>query len=306
MSRGNGGQDIFRADTDRNMFIELLGELPNRFDMEIYAYVLMSNHYHLLLKTKAANLSKAMQWFGTSYTRRFNLNHHISGHLFQGRFKSLIVENDAYLLRLSCYIHRNPLRAEVIERLADYKWSSYLFYAYKKRKPPKWLNTHFILNQLSAKDRNSAYRLKVQRYSDEKGSLWEDVQHGLIYGGLEFVEDIKQRFLGDGKELELPQHNSLFRDFDPELILKRASKHLGLNLKAAKESRKIGEADKDNRDLLIYLLWQTGRLSNVAIGTYFGIGYSAVSRRAKIVREKLLTDKSVRRRYNDLRSKIKV
>ena len=99
LSRGNGGQDIFHSDDDRHLFLGLLEELSERFDVEIYAYVLMNNHYHLLIKTIAANLSKAMQWFGTSFTRKFNLNNHTSGHLFQGRFKSIIVENDAYFFR---------------------------------------------------------------------------------------------------------------------------------------------------------------------------------------------------------------
>jgi REP element-mobilizing transposase RayT len=305
LSRGNGGQSIFRCDSDRNTFIELLEELHNRFDIEIYTYVLMNNHYHLLLKTKQANLSKAMQWFGTSFTRRFNLNNQTGGHLFQGRFKSIIVENDAYLRRLSYYIHRNPLRAQIVKRLADYKWSSYRFYAYKK-KPPEWLNTHFILNQLSAKDRNRTYRLNVRNYSGEKAGVWKDVKHGLIYGGREFIEDVKKRFLGDRKEVELPQHNSLLRAFDPELMLKKASKHLDFDLEAAKAARRVGRDDKDNRDLLIYLLWRTGRLSNVVMGVYFGLSYSAISQRVRIIKEKILMDKDIRRKYNALKSIIKV
>jgi putative transposase len=76
-----------------------------------------------------------MQWFGTTYTRKFHLHNNLDGHLFRGRFKSIIVENDAYLLRLSCYIHRNPLRAGMVERLADYPWSSYPYYAYANKTP---------------------------------------------------------------------------------------------------------------------------------------------------------------------------
>lgn len=305
MSRGNGGQDIVRNDADRNTFVELLAELAERFNLEIYAYVLMTNHYHLLLTTNQANLSKAMQWFGTSYTRRFNLNNDTGGHLFQGRFKSILVENGAYLLRLSCHIHRNPLRAKLIDRLADYKWSSYPYYAYK-RKRPKWLATDFILDQFAAKDRNRAYRLKVQRYSEEKDSIWEDVKHGLIYGGQEFVEEIKKRFLGDRKDPELPQHNRLLQDIDPAKILKTASKRLGLNLKAAKKARKIGSDDKDNRDLLIYLLWRTGSLSNAAIGVHFGLTYSAVSRRAKLMEARISKDEDLTKKYNELTSISKI
>ena len=165
LSRGNGRQDIFLSDDDRHLFLALLEELSERFNTEVYAYVMMSNHYHLLLKTLDANLSRAMQWFGTSFTRKFNQINNNSGHLFQGRFKSIIVENDAYLLRLSCYIHRNPLKAGIVQKLSDYPWSSYQFYAYKK-KLPAWLNIKTILNQVPDQDRHRAYRDKKSLFGE--------------------------------------------------------------------------------------------------------------------------------------------
>ncbi|MCP4350609.1 MAG: hypothetical protein GY795_34510 [Desulfobacterales bacterium] len=128
LSRGNNRQNIFFSDGDRQMFPDLVGEFAERFSIDVYAYVLMSSHYHILLKTKENNLSKSMQWFGTAYTRRFNIRNRRTGHLFQGRFKSIIAENDAYLLRLSCYIHRNPLRAGLVRRLSDYRRSSCRFW----------------------------------------------------------------------------------------------------------------------------------------------------------------------------------
>jgi REP element-mobilizing transposase RayT len=305
LSRGNGGQDIFHTDKDRHLFLSLLEELADRFQIRLNAYVLMDNHYHLLLKTGEANLSRAMQWFGTTYTRRFNIANHMSGHLFQGRFKSILVQNDTYLMRLSCYIHRNPLRAGIINRLADYQWSSYRYYAYKK-KAPGWLETDQILDQLTGSDRQKAYRVKVQKYSDEKASIFEDVKHGLIIGSQEFVADIKARFLGDSKDAELPQHNRLFREFDPKLILAKASKVLDFDLEAARNKPKISPDEKDHRDLLIYLLWQAGRLSNSEIGVYFGLTYSAVSRRVKIISDKILSDYDLRADYEILKSQIKV
>ena len=120
LARGNARQDIFVDDRDRLLFIDLIGEMAVRFEIDVYAWVLMGNHYHLLLKTNRANLSKSMQWFGANYTQKYNIRHKRSGHLFQGRFKSFLIENDSYLMRLSCYIHRNPLRAGIIKRLADY------------------------------------------------------------------------------------------------------------------------------------------------------------------------------------------
>jgi putative transposase len=154
LSRGNEQQDVFRDDQDRNRFLETVGEMSERFEMDIFAYVLMGNHYHLLVKTNRSNLSKCMQWLGLAYTRRFNNRHVRSGHLFQGRFKSIIVENDAYLVRLSCYIHRNPLRAKIVERLSDYRWSSYRVYAYGYR-GPEWLKTETILSQFNGPECSS-------------------------------------------------------------------------------------------------------------------------------------------------------
>ena len=145
LSRGNQGGDIFINKDDRFLFLDTLGEMSERFEMDVYAYVLMSNHYHLLVRTRQANLKKAMHWFGTTYTQRYNRQHFRSGHLFQGRYKSIIVQNDAYLLQLSYYIHRNPLRAKMVKRLADYRWSSYRIYGYGK-KTPDWLTTELILS----------------------------------------------------------------------------------------------------------------------------------------------------------------
>ena len=125
LSRGNERRNIFYDNDDRISFLEILGKMSERFEIEVYAYVLMNNHYHLLLKTNKPNISKSMQWFGTTYTRRYNIKHKRNGHLFQGRFKNFLVENDEYLTLLSCYIHRNPLRAGIVRRLVDYPWSSY-------------------------------------------------------------------------------------------------------------------------------------------------------------------------------------
>ena len=104
LSRGNERSDIFKDEKDHSSFMDAVGEMSERFDIDIFAYVLMDNHYHLLVRTRQANLKKAMQWFGTPYTQRFNRRHFRSGHLFQGRYKSIIIQNDAYLLQLSYYI----------------------------------------------------------------------------------------------------------------------------------------------------------------------------------------------------------
>jgi putative transposase len=126
-----------------------------------------------------------MQWLGTSYSRRFNPSNERIGHLFQGRFKNIVVENDDYLPRLSCYIHRNPPRAGIVERLADYPWSSYRFYGYAG-KPPAWLRTESIPSAFGGDRPRERYRRIVRRYSEE------NAMHGPIYGSRDFAEKKSQ------------------------------------------------------------------------------------------------------------------
>ena len=305
LSRGNGRQDIFLSNHDRYLFIDLLQEFSERFNVDLFAYVLMGNHYHLLLKTPDANLSKGMQWFGTAYTRKFNLQNNRSGHLFQGRFKSIIVENEAYLLRLSCYIHHNPLKADIVDRLSDYKWSSYHYYAYGKN-PTAWLKTNLVLEQMSGENKHQVYRRKMQQYADEQGSVWEDVRHGLVYGSEAFVNDLKKKFLLDNKQVELPQHNRMYRDIDPAKILHRASNAMHINLDKIRKSRRVLKAERDQRDLLVYILWNSGRFSNQEIGSLLNMSYSNVSRRISEIRLKLEKDRRLRKRYVELSALIKV
>ena len=113
-----------------------------------------------------------------------------SGHLFQGRFKSFLIENDKYLLILSCYIHRNPLRAGIVRRLVDYQWSSYRIYAYGKPSP-EWLRTAVLLSQIPGKDKNRGYKEIVQNYSKEEKRIWEDFRHGSLFGSKEYCDYIK-------------------------------------------------------------------------------------------------------------------
>jgi REP element-mobilizing transposase RayT len=307
LSRGNERQEIFRSDDDREMFIDLIGEFSDRFQIDMIAYVLMGNHYHLLIKTPNGNLAKSMQWLGTAYTRKFNNRHGRNGHLFQGRYKSILVENESYLLRLSCYIHRNPLRAGIVNRLANYPWSSYLSYGYA-RKTPEWLKTELILNVMPREsDPHQRYRSMVQQYSDEAGSIWEDVQHGLIFGSQDFVADIRSRFLSGDKDPELPQYNRMAKALSPNEILKSGSKALGFDVEAAAEhGRRIPASDKDKRDLLIYLLWESGGLTNQEIGACFGLTYSAVSRRVGETKKRLKQEKELMDRWVLLKSQIKV
>lgn len=305
MSRGNEGRLILSDDEDREMFIAVLGEMSERFDIEVYSWVLMGNHYHLLLKTRHANLSKGMQWFGATYTRRYNLKHRRVGHLFQGRFKSLLVENDSYLLRLSCYIHRNPLRAKMVKRLADYKWSSYRTYVYAEP-GSDWLKTNLILSQVSGEDKHAAYRRKVQGYSGEEKKMSEDIHMGLVAGTKKFALYIKKKYMPERPNEEIPQQKIKKEDYDIEVLLDKASNMLECNFEVLKTSRRISQANKLNRDIMIYLLWKTGAFTNKEIASHFGLGYSAVSRRVSICKDMIRSNKDFTQGYYSVKSLIKM
>jgi len=305
LSRGNERNDIFRDDRDRLKFLDVMGDMADQYHIDIFAYTLMNNHYHILLRTNDANLSKGMQWLALTYTRRFNNRYFRSGHLFQGRFKSLIVENDAYLLRLSCYIHRNPLRAGMITRLAEYPWSSYKAYAYG-RKAPDWLLTEPILSQLDAKDKHKAYREKAQQYADEEMKLWEDFRHGMIIGTKAFVDKLRSKYMPKAIQKEIPQQRSLGRSMDPEKVFDQAAGILGCDLSVIRESRRIPKAMKDDRDLLVYLVWKTCMLPNQETGRLFGLTYSAVSHILSSMRTRINKEPDLRNKYNHLYSLCKM
>jgi putative transposase len=305
MSRGNDGQDIYLNDADRNLFLETISEMSERFEVDIFAYVLMPNHYHLLVKTLHANLKKAMQWFGSTYTRRFNNRNFKKGHLFQGRYKSILVQNDAYVVRLSCYIHRNPLRAGIVKRLIDYKWSSYPVYAYGK-KGPAWLSTKLILSYFNGTDKNKQYREKVQEYAKEEKRLIEDVRHGMILGTEKFLNKVRKKFLPDILHHDLPQQKQMAKDIDMEYVLKKSAEILQLDLDKCIQAKRLHGIDKDKRDLMVYFFWNKGIMTNEQLGRRFEISHSAVSHSAKRFKKKMMNDKKTKRQFDKFNSQFKV
>jgi REP element-mobilizing transposase RayT len=306
MSRGNEQRDIVRDDHDRERFLEILGNMSWRHAVDVHAYVLMNNHYHLLLSTPRANLSRSMQWFSVTYTQYFNSRHKRSGHLFQGRFKSFLVENDAYLMQLSCYIHRNPVRAGIVNRLIDYSWSSYQAYAYDRNKT-EWLETSLILSQFPKRGKYTAYRDSVKEYAREDKRIWEDVKYGLLLGGQDFAEDLKNRFLqGKNPGTEFPQQKQILKAENAATKLKEAAGMLGLDIEELVGRRRVNQKDKEKRDLLLYAVWESGHYTNYEIGELFGLSYSAVSRRVHMLRKDISIDQKMRRKYKRVKSLIKM
>ena len=187
--RGNQRQKIFRDDRDQLYYVERVEHYRQRYRFTIYAYVLMSNHVHLLLETGKTPLSKILQGIQFTYTQFYNRRYRTVGHLFQGRYKAILCDRDAYLLELVRYIHLNPARLKKPERLASHQWSSHP--AYLGRKGPVAVDTTLVLGQLgnSASQASKAYRKLI----DEGRGLGHDER---------YYETVDQRFLGDEDFIE--------------------------------------------------------------------------------------------------------
>ncbi len=306
MARGNERRDIFLTDGDRNAFLKVIAETSNRFMLKIIAYVLMRNHYHLLLQSNGARLSKGMHWLGTTYTTRYNLNHQRIGHLFQGRFKSILVQNESYLLRLSYYIHRNPVRARLVDRLRDYIWSSCRFYTNAKERKPDWLNTELLLSQFPSPNPANAYLRAIEAFAIEEESLRDELKCGIILGTDEFTLKMKKELSSSGKTTNLPILDSTLRRMDPHVVIKAASGFLGCNFDELIKGPRIKRKDRFNRDFILYLLWQSGKMTNQEIGRIFNLTFSAVSRRVRYMKEELCLNKDLQIQIEEIKSIIKV
>jgi REP element-mobilizing transposase RayT len=175
-SRGNARQPIFKDDKDREVFLEVLEGVVVRYKWLCHAYCLMDNHYHLLIETPEGNLSRGMRQLNGIYTQRFNRKHTMVGHVFQGRFKAILVDKENYLLELCRYVVLNPVRAGMVKTPGKYNWSSYGATA-GTVKSPSFLTTDWILSQFGHRRRQAenVYKSFVQD-GVKKSSPWENLR----------------------------------------------------------------------------------------------------------------------------------
>ena len=211
MSRGDSGEAIAMDNTDRVRFMECLGEVCSKTGWRIHAFCLMNNHYHLLCETPEANLVTGMKWLQSVYSIRYNTRHRRHGHVFQGRYKALLVdpENDGYFGTVSTYIHLNPARAGLAgndKRLIEYRWSSYPLYLRPKSKRPSWLETERVMGDMGIQNDTYYGRKRYKEYLEERVSLlqhpqsrkvmdaeWQSIRRGWYLGSEEFRDQLIDR-----------------------------------------------------------------------------------------------------------------
>jgi len=202
-SRGNARSDIFIDGPDKEKFLGVVGKVVTRYNWLCHAYCLMDNHYHLLIETPDGNLSQGMRHLNGIYTQTFNRRHNRVGHVFQGRFKAIIVEKESHLLELCRYVVLNPVRAGMVAAPQKWLWSSYLATGVTAKKEP-YLTTEWILGQfsLTKAEARKKYRQFVYDGMGEIDAPWEKLKGQVILGSDMFIERVRE-FLG-GKE-QMPE-----------------------------------------------------------------------------------------------------
>jgi REP element-mobilizing transposase RayT len=203
MSRGDRREEIFRDDLDRKDFLRTVGAACQKTGWQVHAYCLMSNHFHLVVETPRANLVEGMKWLLGAYTMRFNRRHKLNGHLFAGRYKSLLIDatTPGYLRTVCDYVHLNPVRAALVtkrERLQKYRWSSYPSYLRARQKREPWLRYDRLFGEHGLRNEGQRSRLEFARRMEERRVEPNDpgaeaIRRGWFFGAQDFIARLLDR-----------------------------------------------------------------------------------------------------------------
>lgn len=289
-ARGNERQNIFKSNRDRERFLGYLASASERYKAIIHTYSLMDNHYHILLQTPAGNLSQIMHHINGAYTNYFNAKRKRFGHLFQGRYKALLVDIDEYAQELSRYIHLNPVKAGVVEKPEQYKWSSYRDYI-NVNKSSQWLCIDFILSLFSRK--TSVAKKQYRRFVEsmiavEYESPLKNVFASTILGSRSFINQIREKHLDRKKsDRDLPDLKQFYELPDLEKIIKQAAKVLKEDAALLKRVQ-------------IYLCHKFSGQKLKEIGLHFGISVSGVSQASRRVALQIKDDKKLKKKIDKI------
>ncbi len=264
-SRGNALDAIFFADHDREEFLKILGKVVERYGWLCHGYCLMSNHYHLLIETPDANLSQGMRQLNGIYTQWINRRHSRTGHVFQGRFKSILVQKESHLLELARYVVLNPVRAGMVRSPREWRWSSYRATA-GQGEVPVFLSVDWLLRQF---DDNISRAVRAYREFVQQGhgvTVWDQVRSGNILGSEDFVNQLEPLFSTIRKNVDIPRSQRLAGR--PTL-----------------ESIFADVTDIPSRNECIYEATRIHQYRLKEVGGFLGLYYSTISAIAKRVAE---------------------
>ncbi|MGV6817946.1 MAG: REP-associated tyrosine transposase [Thiotrichales bacterium] len=264
-SRGDRREDIFYDDEDRTIWLDVFAQVCSRFNWRCHAWCLMDNHYHIVIETVEGNLSRGMRQLNGVYTQKSNRRHHLSGHVFQGRYKAILIDKDNYLLELSRYVVLNPVRAGMVKDVEDWPWSSYGAMI-GQAEQPEWLETDWLLACFGkSRKRAIATYMDFVRAGIGLPSIWENLKYQLYLGHDDFITSIQERFDSATKD-ELQEVSRVQRR------------------PMAKPLDWYVDNNQDKKTAMV-LAYQTGAYSMKEIAQQFGVHYSTVSRAIKSLEE---------------------
>ncbi len=298
MNRGRRREKIFSSAEDYELFIAVLCEAVEMWNLQIAAYCLMPNHYHLLLHTPDGNISRCMRHINGVYTQRYNRLHKKDGQLFRGRYKAVVIGGDNYLLEVLRYIHRNPLKARLVKTLDDFKWSSHRGYTSRAKKW-NWLYKDFMLSMFSEKAGRAqkAYLEFVsQKEPEEIDTFYAKKKLPSLLGSDDFKEWVKEKFADLRFHREIPE--SRFLAPEPEDIFDAVCRCFETTKGSLMKSRRgMMKSRRGNRnparDTAVYFLRKYSTETLAGVGSYFDIAnYSTVSSIVDRVKNRKSNDKA--------------
>ncbi len=305
--RGNEQKDIFRDNGDRKRFLQYLTQSLSIYTVELYGYILMSNHFHFLLETPLGNLGEFMRHFNISYTGYFNRRHRRVGHLYQGRYKSILVDKDAYLSILSRYIHLNPVRIrslakgslrEKVHYLNHYPWSSLRGYLERRRREP-FIEYGVVLGEYGGDTDHGRRAYQEALYADIAGGL--EIKGNIIgqslLGGEEFISWVSGTLLKGEEDRESPSLREIRKYRAKETILGVMEGETGKSIEEIREERGV------LRQLAMELLYRVGGLKGHEIGRLLGVGYTSVSQERRRLKERLRNNRDLQALFKHLDAK---
>lgn len=297
-SRGDDRKKLFISEYDFEKFLKYVKFAKEKYRFYLYGYVLMSNHYHLFLETTQPNISRIMQYINTSYTVYYNLKRRRTGHVFQGRYKSLVVEGDAYFLELSRYIHLNPVRAKMVNDPVKYKWSSYGEYI--KKEGDGYIDKERVWNYVDMSE--AKYRAFVLSGIGKDRNPFANVYAGFLLGETKFIKD-RLRDLKGQVGGEVSYKKIIKTSADVESIVKVVSDKYNNSMEDIYGAKKKPLFSKK---IALYLSKRLTALTDREIGKWFGIGHSAVSKAAMDVIRLIEKNKKIKKNVEAMISHFEV
>ncbi len=297
-ARGNERRKIFFCRRDYDKFREYLGEAKEKYRFLLNAYVLMPNHYHLVVETPEKNLSRIMHYLNSSYTTYTNIKRKRSGHLFQGRYKAIVVDKDSYLVELSRYLHLNPVRAKMVEKPEEYPYSSCK--SFISGSIESIVNVGAILGMFSKSEKQARQRYQSfveSALGKEPENPLTKVHGGIILGSDGFIKKVLSRLESDRIEkTEVSHRKALHAAVGVEQIIEAVRRHYGISLEGIAGNRR-----SEARNACIYLLKRHTDASNGGIGEIFGkLTYSAVAKISQSFSRRMEHDKDLRKRVESI------